>query len=29
MSDTPENLDYQTVMHAVTVAESVVRELVR
>ncbi len=29
MSDTPENLDYQTVMHAATVAESVVRELVR
>ncbi len=29
MSDTPENLDYQTVIHAVTVAESVVRELVR
>jgi Zn-dependent M28 family amino/carboxypeptidase len=29
MSDTPENLDYQTVMHAVTVAESVVRELLR
>jgi len=29
MSDTPENLVYETVMHAVTVAESVVRELVR
>jgi Zn-dependent M28 family amino/carboxypeptidase len=29
MSDTPENLDYQTVMHAATVAESVMRELVR
>ncbi|WP_139836916.1 M28 family peptidase, partial [Mycobacterium szulgai] len=29
MSDTPENLIYETVMHAVTVAESVVRELVR
>jgi hypothetical protein len=29
MSDIPENLDYQTVMHAVTLAESVVRELVR
>ncbi|MGO9153822.1 M28 family metallopeptidase [Mycobacterium sp.] len=29
MSDTPENLDYRTVMHAVSVAESVVRELVR
>jgi Zn-dependent M28 family amino/carboxypeptidase len=29
MSDIPENLDYQTGMHAVTVAESVVRELVQ
>jgi hypothetical protein len=29
MSDTPENLDYQTGMHAATVAESVVRELVQ
>jgi Zn-dependent M28 family amino/carboxypeptidase len=29
MSDTPENLDYETVSHAVTVAESVVRELAR
>jgi len=29
MSDTPENVDYRTVMHAVTVAEAVVRELVR
>jgi Zn-dependent M28 family amino/carboxypeptidase len=29
MSDVPENLVYETVMHAVTVAESVVRELVR
>ncbi|WP_204809247.1 M28 family peptidase [Mycobacterium riyadhense] len=29
MSDTPENLVYETVMHAVTVAESVVRELTR
>jgi Zn-dependent M28 family amino/carboxypeptidase len=28
MSDTPENVIYETVMHAVTVAESVVRELV-
>ncbi len=29
MSDTPENLVYETVMHAVTVAESVLRELAR
>jgi Zn-dependent M28 family amino/carboxypeptidase len=29
MSDTPENLVYETVSHAVTVAESVVRDLVR
>ncbi|BBX96428.1 M28 family metallopeptidase [Mycobacterium lacus] len=29
LSDTPENLCYQTVMHAATVAESVVRELAR
>lgn len=29
MSDTPENLIYETVMHAVTVAESVIRELGR
>ena len=29
MSDTPENLNYETVSHAVTVAESVVRELAR
>jgi Zn-dependent M28 family amino/carboxypeptidase len=29
MSDVPEHLVYETVMHAVTVAESVVRELVR
>jgi Zn-dependent M28 family amino/carboxypeptidase len=29
MSDVPENLVYETVMHAVTVAESVVLELVR
>jgi Zn-dependent M28 family amino/carboxypeptidase len=29
MSDTPENLVYETVISAVTVAESVVRELVR
>ncbi|SOJ55332.1 hypothetical protein MSIMFB_02820 [Mycobacterium simulans] len=29
MSDTPENLCYETVSHAVTVAESVVRELAR
>ncbi|OBJ75780.1 peptidase M28 [Mycobacterium gordonae] len=29
MSDTPENLVYETVIHAVTVAESVARELVR
>jgi Zn-dependent M28 family amino/carboxypeptidase len=29
MSDTPENLVYETVSHAVTVAESVMRELVR
>lgn len=29
MSDTPENLVYETVMHAVTVAEAVVRELAR
>jgi Zn-dependent M28 family amino/carboxypeptidase len=29
MSDTPENVDYRTVMHAATVAEAVVRELVR
>ncbi|KLO27383.1 M28 family metallopeptidase [Mycobacterium haemophilum] len=29
MSDTPENLVYETVMHAVTVAEAVVRELTR
>jgi Zn-dependent M28 family amino/carboxypeptidase len=29
MTDVPENLVYETVMHAVTVAESVVRELVR
>jgi Zn-dependent M28 family amino/carboxypeptidase len=29
MSDVPENLVYETVMHAVTVAESVVRDLVR
>ncbi|WP_253869642.1 hypothetical protein [Mycobacterium sp. 1164966.3] len=29
MSDTPENLVYETVSHAVTVAEAVMRELVR
>lgn len=29
MSDTPENVSYETVMHAVTVAEAVARELVR
>lgn len=29
MSDTPENLIYETVMHAVTVAESVTREVAR
>jgi Zn-dependent M28 family amino/carboxypeptidase len=29
MSDTPENVDFRTVMHAVTVAEAVMRELVR
>ena len=29
MSDTPENVVYETVSHAVTVAESVLRELVR
>ncbi|CNV07101.1 Uncharacterised protein [Mycobacterium tuberculosis] len=29
MSDTPENLCYETVSHAVTVAESVIRELAR
>ncbi|EUA10180.1 conserved membrane domain protein [Mycobacterium kansasii 732] len=29
MSDTPENVVYETVMHATTVAESVVRELAR
>jgi Zn-dependent M28 family amino/carboxypeptidase len=29
MSDTPENVTYETIAHAVTVAESVVRELVR
>jgi Zn-dependent M28 family amino/carboxypeptidase len=29
MSDTPENLIYETISHAVTVAESVMRELVR
>ncbi|BBX73519.1 M28 family peptidase [Mycobacterium shinjukuense] len=29
MSDTPENLNYETVARAVTVAESVIRELVR
>jgi Iap family predicted aminopeptidase len=29
MSDVPENLVYETVMHAVTIAESVVRDLVR
>jgi Zn-dependent M28 family amino/carboxypeptidase len=29
MSDTPENVVYETVMHAVTVAESVIRDLTR
>ena len=29
MSDTPENVVYETVMHAATVAESVVRDLAR
>jgi hypothetical protein len=29
MSDTPENVDYDTVGHAVTIAEAVARELVR
>lgn len=29
MSDTPDNVNYETVAHAVTVAESVVRELAR
>ena len=29
MSDTPENLIYETVMHAVSVAEAVVQEVVR